>query len=65
MEEIVWISRHRGRKSFEPPKEQRKQFEAPAAYGIPHDNICRLLLNPKTAKLIESSGSCAKWNRGN
>jgi hypothetical protein len=41
-----------GRKPFEPTEEQRRQVEAFAAYGIPQEDMCKLLLNPRTGKPI-------------
>jgi hypothetical protein len=42
-----------GRKPFEPTEEQRRQVEAFAAYGIPQEDMCKLLLNPRTGKPID------------
>ncbi|TDX61941.1 hypothetical protein EDE12_11242 [Methylosinus sp. sav-2] len=42
-----------GRKPFEPSEDQRRQVEAFAAYGIPQEDMCKLLLNPRTGKPID------------
>lgn len=42
-----------GRKPFEPTEDQRRQVEAFAAYGIPQEDMCKLLLNPRTGKPID------------
>jgi hypothetical protein len=38
---------------FAPTKEQRDQVEAMAGYGIPHEDICRLVINPRTGCPID------------
>jgi hypothetical protein len=42
-----------GRKPFEPTEEQRRQVEAFAAYGIPQEDMCKLIPNPRTGKPID------------
>lgn len=39
-----------GRKSFEPTAEQRKLVESAAGFGIPQEDIARLIINPQTGK---------------
>lgn len=42
-----------GKKPFAPSEDQRKQIEALAAYGIPQEEMCRLLVNPQTGRPID------------
>jgi len=39
---------------FEPTRQQRDLVEALVGYGIPYAEICRLVLNPRTAKPIDT-----------
>jgi hypothetical protein len=36
-----------------PTKEQRDNVEALTGYGIPHEEICRLVINPRTGRPID------------
>ena len=38
---------------FVPTKEQRDNVEALTGYGIPHEEICRLVINPRTGRPID------------
>jgi len=38
---------------FVPTKEQRDNVEALAGYGIAHEEICRLVINPRTGRPID------------
>jgi hypothetical protein len=38
--------------SFEPTEEHRRQVEAMAGYGIPIEDIAKIILNPRTGKHI-------------
>jgi hypothetical protein len=42
-----------GRPGFEPSDEQRANVEAMTGYGIPQDDICRLIINPHSKKPIQ------------
>lgn len=42
-----------GPKPLEFSEETRKQVEALAAYGIPQEDMCKLILNPRTGKPID------------
>jgi hypothetical protein len=42
-----------GPKPLEFSDEQRKHVEALAAYGIPQEDMCKLVLNPRTGKPID------------
>lgn len=39
-------------KTFEPTDEQRKQVEAMKGFGIPEDDIAKLIANPNTGEAI-------------
>lgn len=41
------------RRRFSPTPDQRRQIEALAAYGIPQEEMCRLLANPETGRPID------------
>jgi hypothetical protein len=38
---------------FVPTTEQRDNVEALTGYGIPHEEICRLVINPRTGRPID------------
>jgi hypothetical protein len=42
-----------GYNPFVPSKEQRDSVETLAGYGIPHEEICRLVTNPRTNRPID------------
>lgn len=42
-----------GRKPFVPTAEQRKMVKAMAGYGIPEDDICKVITNPQTGNAID------------
>ena len=39
---------------FEPTKQQRDMVEALVGYGVPYVEICRLVLNPRTGRPIDT-----------
>jgi hypothetical protein len=41
-------------KPFQPTKEQRDNVEAMTAYGIPQEDIARLIKNPETGERIDT-----------
>jgi hypothetical protein len=45
--------RRRGRPSFDPTDEQRRQVEAMVGYGMPEAQIARLIHNPQTKRTID------------
>jgi hypothetical protein len=42
-----------GMPRFEPTDEQRRTVEAMAGYGIPHDDIALVIINPRTSRPID------------
>ena len=42
----------KGRPAFEPTADQRQQVKAMVGYGIPVDDVCRMIINPDTKKGI-------------
>lgn len=43
-----------GRKPFVPTAEDRKTVKAMSGYGIPEDEICKVIRNPQTGKAIDA-----------
>lgn len=43
-----------GRKPFVPTPEDRKTVKAMSGYGIPEDEICKVIVNPQTGKAIDA-----------
>jgi hypothetical protein len=41
------------RRPFAPTDDHRRQVEALAAYGVPQDEICRLVVNPASGRPID------------
>jgi hypothetical protein len=42
-----------GRKPFIPTADHRKMVKAMAGYGIPEDEICKIVINPTTNKPVD------------
>ena len=38
--------------AFEPTAKDRETVERVAAFGLPHEDICQLVINPRTGKAI-------------
>jgi hypothetical protein len=42
-----------GRKPFQATKEQRNMVQAMTGYGVPQEDICRVIINPTSGKPID------------
>lgn len=42
-----------GRKPYEPTAADRRLVESAAGFGIPHEEIARLIVNPQTGKALD------------
>jgi hypothetical protein len=43
--------------AFEPTAKDRETVERVAGFGLPHEDICQLVINPRTGKAISRNAA--------